>query len=51
MSEKENHAMYEPDLYAIQSAHRTTDPKPEYGRFGVQVDTVLFLCAATAIRP
>jgi hypothetical protein len=50
-SEKEKHAMYEEDLYAIQSTHWTMDPKPHHRRFRVQMDTILLLSAATATRP
>ena len=50
-SEKEKHAMYVQDLYAILHALWVDDTKPLHGYIRVQISLLLLLSAATATRP
>ncbi|CAN9360413.1 unnamed protein product [Alternaria alternata] len=50
-SEKEKHAMYVQDLYAILHALWVDDTKPLHGFIRVQISLLLLLSAATATRP
>ncbi|KAF2844130.1 hypothetical protein T440DRAFT_436829, partial [Plenodomus tracheiphilus IPT5] len=50
-SEKEKHAMYVQDLYAILHALWVDDTKPLHGFVRVQISLLLLLSAATATRP
>ncbi|KAF1344335.1 hypothetical protein EJ07DRAFT_160652 [Lizonia empirigonia] len=50
-SEKEKHAMYVQDLYAILHALWVNDTKPLHGLVRVQISLLLLLSAATATRP
>jgi hypothetical protein len=50
-SEKEKHAIYVQDLYAILHALWVDDTKPLYRYIRVQISLLLLLSAATAIRP
>jgi hypothetical protein len=50
-SEKEKHAMYVQDLYAIFHALWVDDTKPLHGYIRVQISLLLLLSAATATRP
>jgi hypothetical protein len=49
--EKEKHAMYVQDLYAILHALWVDDTKPLHGYIRVQISLLLLLSAATATRP
>ncbi|KAF2844512.1 hypothetical protein T440DRAFT_548498 [Plenodomus tracheiphilus IPT5] len=50
-AEKEKHAMYVQDLYAILHALWVDDTKPLHGFVRVQISLLLLLSAATATRP
>jgi hypothetical protein len=50
-SEKEKHAMYVQDLYAILHALWVDDIKPLHSYIRVQISLLLLLSAATATRP
>ncbi|KAF2024834.1 hypothetical protein EK21DRAFT_77812 [Setomelanomma holmii] len=50
-SEKEKHAMYVQDLYAILRALWVDDTKPLHGYIRVQMSLLLLLSAATGTRP
>jgi len=50
-SEKEKHAIYVQDLYAILHALWVDDTKPLHGFIRVQISLLLLLSAATATRP
>lgn len=50
-SEKEKHAMYVQDLYAVLHALWIDDSKPLHGFIRVQISLLLLLSAATATRP
>jgi hypothetical protein len=49
--EREKHAMYVQDLYAILHVLWVDDAKPLYGCIRVQISLLLLLSAATATRP
>jgi hypothetical protein len=50
-SEKEKHAMYVQDLYAILHALWVDDTKPLHGFIRIQISLLLLLSATTATRP
>ena len=50
-SEKEKHAMYVQDLYAVLHALWVDDTKALHGRIRVQLSLILLLSGATSTRP